>query len=113
MSSPNYIITFESGRLTVGKASTMVSATTTPNPSRPMQAVELRAIVSVLAPGAGAPSGLVEFRENGVLLGTAAVSQGVATLSYRFKHGTHAIAAVYAGDASFIGSTASVMHEAN
>jgi hypothetical protein len=111
VSSPNYSITFANGTLTVNKASTSVAFTTTPNPSNNNQTVQLRAVVSAVTPGAGTPTGTVEFRENGTLLGTATLSNGVATFNKNFKKGTHSLTATYAGDANFNGSTGSRMHQ--
>src|SRR5204863_75042 len=71
VSSSNYTITFAAGTLTVTKANTSVAFTVTPNPSQNNQSVQLRAVISAVAPGAGTASGSVEFRENGTLLGTA------------------------------------------
>ena len=67
--SANYVITFAAGTLTVNKASTSLTLTTSPSPSNNNQTVQLRAVVSAVAPGAGTATGTVEFRENGTLLG--------------------------------------------
>jgi len=111
VSSANYSIAFANGTLTVTKAATSVSFTTTPNPSNNNQSVQLRAVVSAVAPGAGTPTGTVEFRENGTLLGTATLVNGVATMNKNFKHGTHPLTATYAGSTNFNGSSGSVTHQ--
>ena len=110
-SSANYTITFAAGTLTINKAATGLALTTTPNPSQNNQIVQLRAVVSAVAPGAGTATGTVEFRENGTLLGTATLVNGVATLNKSFKKGTHPLTAAYAGDANFTGSSGSVTHQ--
>jgi hypothetical protein len=68
LSSPNYTITFVNGTLAIIKAATTLNLSSTPNPSRNNQAVELRAYVGAVAPGAGTPTGSVEFRHNDILL---------------------------------------------
>jgi hypothetical protein len=110
-SSVDYTITALAGTLTVTKAATSVAFTTTPNPSNNNQQVQLRAVVSAVAPGAGTATGTVEFRENGSLFATATVVNGVATLGKNFKRGSHALTAVYLGDANFTGSTGSITHQ--
>jgi hypothetical protein len=109
--SANYTITFAAGTLTVTKASTSLALTTTPNPSNNNQSVQLRAEVSAVAPGAGTATGTVEFRENGTLLGTATLVNGIATMNKNFKRGTHPLTATYAGNTSFNGSSGSVTHQ--
>jgi hypothetical protein len=111
VSSANYVITFAAGTLTVNKASTSLTLTTTPNPSNNNQTVQLRAVVSAVAPGAGTATGTVEFRENGTLLGTATLVNGVATMNKNFKRGTHPLTATYAGSTNFTGSSGSRTHQ--
>jgi len=49
--------------------------------------------------GTGTPTGVVTFDDNGVLLGTAALINGVATLTHGgFAAGTHVLNASYVGD---------------
>ena len=98
-----------SSDLTTAATSTVL--TTTPNPSNNNQSVQLRAVVSAVAPGAGTATGTVEFRENGTLLGTATLVNGVATMNKNFKRGTHALTATYAGNTNFNGSSGSVTHQ--
>jgi hypothetical protein len=111
VSSANYVITFAAGTLTVNKASTSLTLTTSPSPSNNNQSVQLRAVVSAVAPGAGTATGTVEFRENGTLLGTATLVNGVATMNKSFKRGTHPLTATYAGSTNFIGSSGNVTHQ--
>jgi hypothetical protein len=56
----------------------------------------------------GAPTGTVTFYADGVAIGTVAINaSGVATLSIStLLAGTHAITAIYSGDANFLGSSA-------
>jgi hypothetical protein len=111
--STNYAITFVPGALTIVKASTQLTLSSSPNPSRPNQAVQITAVVSPVAPGAGAASGVIEFRDNGTVIGSASVVNGVATISVKFKKGSHSLTATYAGDANFTGSSDSVSHQTN
>jgi hypothetical protein len=104
VSSPNYDIRFAAGALTVGQAATEVALTTQPNPSRPRQELQLRAHVSIVAPGSGTATGVVEFRENGATIGSVALTDGIAMLNYRFRRGTYTITAIYSGDANVGGS---------
>ena len=113
VSSPNYSISFVAGTLTVTKAATSLSLVTTPNPSTPQQNVQVQATVSAVAPGAGTATGTVEFRDNGVLLGTAPLVNGVARITIKFKKGAHPLTATYAGDANFTGSSGTRAHQTN
>ena len=70
-------------------------------------------MVSAVAPGAGTATGTVEFRENGTLLGTATLVNGVATMTKNFKKGTHPLTATYVGDTNFNGSSGSATHVTN
>jgi hypothetical protein len=110
LSSPNYTITFVDGTLTITNASTSVALSTSPNPSTQTQNVVITAVVSAVAPGAGTATGTIEFRDNGVLLGTATLVNGTATMTKKFKKGTHPLTAVYSGNTNFNGSTGASSH---
>lgn len=107
VSSSNYTITFIAGSLTVDKATTTLTLTSSPNPSRPRRTVELRAQVAATA---GAPAGFVDFHENGRVLGTAQLWNGVATVHVEFRRGTHIITATYRGSETFLASSATRAH---
>jgi hypothetical protein len=69
----------------------------------------LSATVTPVAPGGGTPTGQVQFSVAGSPVGTATLSGGTATLSYTVPTGSaRQVAAVYAGDSDFLGSSASV-----
>jgi hypothetical protein len=106
-------VSFAAGTLTVNKASTTVVLTTSPNPSQHNKTVQLRAEVVAVAPGAGVATGAIEFRDNGTLLGTAPLVNGVATLSVTIRRGTHPLTATYAGNANFNGSMGTRTHQTN
>jgi hypothetical protein len=68
----------------------------------------LTATVAAVVPSAGTPTGNVRFSVAGHLVGTAALSSGVATLSYHLPTGApKTVAAAYAGNTLFTGSSAS------
>jgi hypothetical protein len=106
LSSANYTIAFVSGSLTIARAATITLVAATPNPSGFNQAATLTATVAPAAPGAGSPSGSVQFFDGSTLLGTAPLSGGTAALTTNgFAAGSHAISATCSGDASFAGSS--------
>ncbi len=90
-------------------ASTALTLVSGPNPSSPAQPVVFTATLSVLPPGAGAPSGVVTFTDNfqGVVttLGTGPLANGVATLTTStLLPGTHLVTASYGSNTNFVGS---------
>jgi hypothetical protein len=63
------------------------------------QVDELTAHVTIAAPGSGSPGGSVTFYDGSTAIGSAGLTGGVATLSYRFTGtGSHSITAAYTGD---------------
>jgi hypothetical protein len=84
---------------------TVLSLVSTPDHSSPQLNVDLRASVSPAA-----ATGSVEFRDAGVLLGSAPLVNGVATLTVKFAKGPHPLTASYAGDANFGASSGSTTH---
>jgi len=94
-----------------GKVDTWLSLSSSPNPSKPNQDVTLTATVSAQAPDGGVPTGLVELRVNGVLVGSAPLVNGVASGTVDFKKGTYSLTATYVGDASFNSSSGTVLHQ--
>jgi hypothetical protein len=66
----------------------------------------IAAAVDAVPPGAGRPTGTVQFLMGGHQIGTAPVVDGVATLAHRVPAGaTRVIGAIYSGDADFTGSS--------
>lgn len=92
----------------VQRAQTSTAVTSTANPSQPGAEVRFTATVAPVAPGAGTPSGTVQFKVDGAALGApAALVDGVAT-SGDFSDlapGTYRISAVYSGESRFVAST--------
>lgn len=94
---------------TVNQASTGTALTSSVNPSVFGQSTTLTATVSAIAPGAGTPTGTVEFRDGATVLGSGTLNgSGVATLATSaLSAGSHTLSAVYAGDSNFLTSTSS------
>ena len=58
-----------------------------------------------MAPGAGAPDGVVQFKDGATLIGSASITGGIAyVIANGLAPGTHAITAVYGGSSNFAGS---------
>jgi hypothetical protein len=92
----------------VNRAQTSMAVTSSANPSQSGQGVTFTATISPVAPGAGDPTGTVQFSVNGAPLGGArAVANGTAT-SPQFgslSPGIYKISATYSGDGNFVGSS--------
>ena len=97
----------------VQKADTATALTSSVNPSRFGQSVTFTATVTVLAPGAGTPTGTVTFKDGATTLGTGTVNgAGVATfMTAALAVGHHNITATYGGDASFNASTSNTVDQ--
>ena len=81
---------------------TQVGLSSAPNPSQAGQPVTFTATVAAGLPGYGVPTGTVTFRASGHPIGTAALVNGTATLTYSgFASGKYWIRARYSGDAQF------------
>jgi hypothetical protein len=93
------------------KMDTSISLLSSPNPSKPNQDVTLTVMVSGIASGGDLPTGLVELRVNGVLVGSAPLVNGTASGTVKFKRGSYALTATYAGDANFKGGSATALHQ--
>ena len=97
--------------LTVNQASATTTVISDPNPSSFGQAVTFTASVNAIAPGAGTPTGEVEFFDGATSLGTATLSGGTGSLTTgALMVGSHTITAEYGGDEHFTGSTATHAH---
>ncbi|HZS90342.1 MAG TPA: Ig-like domain repeat protein, partial [Chloroflexota bacterium] len=95
---------------TVNKANTTTTVTSSANPSLLGQPVTFTATVSVVAPGAGTPTGSVSFYDGTTLLGTAALSGNQAQFTTSsLGVGSHNITASYSGDGNFNGSTSTTL----
>lgn len=104
--SPNYAFVYVAGTLTVTNAWTSSTLASSANPALPGALVTFTMTVSAVAPGAGTPSGSVNFRIDGSIAGAGMLSGGVATYATSsLSHGTHTVVAEYAGSVDFVGVT--------
>jgi len=108
-SDPNYTITYATGTLTVSQAVTSTSLSSSPDPSAWGQSVTFTAHVSVSSPGAGSPTGTVEFKDGpNDVTGCGSVplgATGTATCTMSaLSVASHNVTAYYSGDANFTGS---------
>jgi hypothetical protein len=93
---------------TVNPANTSMTVSSSPNPSSFGQAATLTASVSVQSPGAGAPTGTVQFQINGFNVGTPISLSSLGTASFTtpfFALNTQTVTAVYSGDNNFSASS--------
>ncbi len=96
----------------VSKAATTTALASSANPSTSGQSVTFTAAVAALAPGSGTPTGTVKFYDGTTLLGSHALSSGVATFTTtKLPVGTDSITAVYAGSADYDTSTSSALSQ--
>ena len=97
----------------MGQAGTQTALVSSANPSLFGQSVTFTATVSVTVPGAGSPTGSVEFLDGAASLGTGTVDgAGVATFATTgLAGGTHPISAAYSGDAGFAGGTSNTVSQ--
>jgi hypothetical protein len=99
LDSANYTIAFVPGTLTVTISDSTTTLVASPSATQYGDPVTLTATVT-----SGA-TGTVSFYDGSVLLGTANVSNGVATLTTTtLVAGTHTVTAVYNGDATYASS---------
>ena len=98
-----------SGAITqvVNRAATTTVVTTSANPAFVGETVTFTATVVPVAPGAGIPTGTVQFKDNGANIGgPVTLSAGVASIVETcLTPGLHTITAVFSGDLNFAGST--------
>jgi len=97
---------------TVGKDATNVSLSSSVNPVVVGQSVTLTAVVAVVAPGVGTPTGTVTFKDGATTLGSGTLSSGSTTFTTTtLAVGGHSITAVYNGDANDAGATSSALSQ--
>ncbi len=98
------------------KATTASVVASSANPSLPGAGVHFTATLSVVSPGAGTPTGTVQFRTNGVAFGGPVPLSGLVGTSLTtalLSHGPNTVTAEYAGDANFLGITNSLVQVVN
>lgn len=114
LTSTNYTVSFVAGTLHVVPSDSTTALATSANPSGHLQPIQLTATVGMSGAAViGAPIGLVQFLNQGVLLGSASLVDGRATLSVVLQSGTHVLSAVYAGNTDVIGSTGAMTQTVN
>jgi hypothetical protein len=114
-SGGNFLPSLDMVTHTVNPASTSLQVSSN-NPSEPGQMVALTAVVSVMTPGTGTPTGYVDFFDQTTsrYLGSAPLIDGAANLSTSgLSVGTHVIVAGYGGNTNYQASTASVTQVVN
>jgi subtilisin-like proprotein convertase family protein len=105
-SSTNYSFSYVAGTLTITNSLTSGALVSSANPALPGADVTFTMTISAVAPGAGTPTGTVNFRVDGSVLGAGTLSGGVATFATNnLAHGAHTVVAEYAGDGNFVGVT--------
>ncbi|MCU1251405.1 MAG: hypothetical protein JWQ49_4434, partial [Edaphobacter sp.] len=102
----DYVQVVQNGMLTVTKAP--VAITTTLSAPSLAYGLNVTMTANIASTTSGLPTGTVKFLDNGKPIGTAVLSNGVATFTTAgLQVGTHVIVPVYSGDTDFIASTAS------
>jgi hypothetical protein len=98
---------------TVNQAATTTTLGSNANPSVFGQSVTFTATVAPVAPGAGTPTGTVQFKDGAANLGAAVtLAGGVATFNTSsLSVSTHSITAVYSADTNFTTSTSSALSQ--
>jgi len=115
----NFVASGTSGSLAVDTNATLIALSSSPNPSKAGQSVQLTATVIVLPPASSVgivglkragdaanatavPTGSVTFSDGAMVLGTAPLNgAGVATLTTTmWAQGVHMLTAQYSGDSN-------------
>ncbi len=90
---------------TVSQASTTTSVASSGSPTVFGQSVTFTASVAPVAPGAGSPTGTVNFFDGATQIGSGDIADGQATFTTNLLSvATHPISASYAGDDNFAAS---------
>jgi Bacterial Ig-like domain (group 3)/SdrD B-like domain len=96
----------------VNRAATASGASVSaPTPLFGVDGVTIGAVISVVAPGSGNPTGTVNFYDGLNPIGSAVLAGGAASLALgnaTLTAGLHTIRAVYTGDGNFLGSDSAV-----
>ncbi|MBK9519957.1 MAG: Ig-like domain repeat protein [Anaeromyxobacter sp.] len=96
----------------VNRAATSTVVASSANPSVFGEPVTFTATVSLVAPGAGTPTGTVTFLDGATVLGTCTLSAGACSLSTSaLAVATHAITASVPASASFAASTSPALSQ--
>jgi hypothetical protein len=111
----NYNITRITGKLAINQASSLGALTSSSNPAQLGQLVTFNFQVSAIAPGAGTPTGAVQFKTNNTPAGAPVnLNAGLAAFaSAALPGGTNLVTAEYGGDTNFGGITNSLLQAIN
>lgn len=94
----------------VDPAQTATVLSSSPDPSAVGHVVQITASVAVQSPGAGTPTGSVDFYDGATKLGSATLTGATASvLTSSLSLGIHTITATYSGSADFAGSRATAL----
>jgi hypothetical protein len=93
------------------QAKTTTALSSDNNPSALGQTVTFTAHVTVVAGGSGTPTGSVTFYDGGTALGTVGLdtTAQVVLATSSLSAGSHSITASYSGNATYLGSTSTVL----
>ncbi len=98
--------------VTVGKAATKVTLTSSAVSAVVGEMLTLTAKISVVAPGAAVPTGTVTIKDGTTVLGTATIVNGVAVFhTAKLSMGKHTLTVVYGGNSELTGSTSASLTE--
>jgi hypothetical protein len=102
----DYVQVVQNGTLTVTKAPVVITtALSTPSIA---YGLNVTMTANVASTTSGIPTGTIKFLDNGNAMGSAVLSNGIATFTTAgLQVGTHIIVPVYSGDTDFIASSAS------
>jgi hypothetical protein len=116
--SANPDSTLVGATLTVSQDPTTTGVVSSTNPTVFGQPTTFTATVSANAPGAGTPSGTVQFLDGSAVIGTGTLNHVAGNDQATFTTsalavGSHAISAQYLGDGDFVGSTGNLNQSVN
>ncbi|HWW02565.1 MAG TPA: MBG domain-containing protein [Candidatus Acidoferrum sp.] len=107
--SPNYAFSYVAGTLSIIQSLTLGAIASSANPALPGANARFTLGVSAVAPGAGTPTGTVNFRIDGSVAGSSVLSGGAAAFTINtLAHGSHTVVAEFAGNLDFAGATNSL-----
>jgi hypothetical protein len=107
---PSFLTSSASTTETINQASTATTLFASPSVTTSGETVTLTAVVTAVAPGAGTPTGSVQFFVGTTSLGTSSLSGGNAVITTTtLPLGTDSLTAQYLGDADFMVSTSSTV----
>jgi hypothetical protein len=93
----------------VNQIGTSVALVSAENPTYPQHPVAFTATVTSTGTSSAQPGGTVQILDGATVLATGTLQNGVVQASLAFAFGSHALTAVYSGDATFQGSTSAVV----